>query len=266
MSQPDRPVRIHDIQAKKARGEKITMLTAYCAWMARLLAGSRTVDMLLVGDSLGMVELGYDSTVPVTMEDMVRHTRAVRMGAPNALVVADMPFLSHQTGTIRALRNAGSLLQHGGATAVKVEGGESIVETVQRIVSAGIPVMGHLGLLPQSIHAQGGHRRQATRPEEQGQLLADAAALEQAGVFAIVLECVPAALARRVSEVSRVPIIGIGSGPDCDGQVLVTQDILGLSGSTAPPFARQYAAVGESITSAVQSFAADVRSGAFPNA
>jgi 3-methyl-2-oxobutanoate hydroxymethyltransferase len=177
-----------------------------------------------------------------------------------------MPFLSHQTGTIRALRNAGRLLQHGGATAVKVEGGESIVGTVQRIVSAGIPVMGHLGLLPQSIHAQGGHRRQATRPEEQEQLLADASALEQAGVFAIVLECVPASLARRVSEVSRVPVIGIGSGPDCDGQVLVTQDILGLSGPAAPPFARQYAAIGESITSAVQSFAADVRSGEFPDA
>ncbi len=266
MSQPERPMRIQEIQAKKARGEKITMLTAYCAWMARLLSGSGTVDMLLVGDSLGMVELGYDSTVPVTMDDMVRHTRAVRMGAPNALVVADMPFLSHRTGTIRALRNAGRLLQEGGATAVKVEGGEAIVETVQRIASAGIPVMGHLGLLPQSIHALGGYRRQATRPEEQKQLLADAVALEQAGVFAIVLECVPAALARQVSEASKVPIIGIGSGPDCDGQVLVTQDILGLSGSATPPFAREYAAVGESITSAVQSFAADVRSGEFPNA
>ena len=266
MNQPDRPVRIQDVQAKKARGEKITMLTAYCAWMARLLANSGTVDMLLVGDSLGMVELGYDSTVPVTMDDMVRHTRAVRAGAPNALVVADMPFLSHRAGTIRALRNAGRLLQSGGATAVKVEGGVSILETVHRIVSAGIPVMGHLGLLPQSIHAQGGYRRQATRPEEQEQLLADAAALEQAGVFAIVLECVPAALARQVSKASQVPIIGIGSGPDCDGQVLVTQDILGLSGSATPPFARQYAAVGELIASAVQSFAADVRSGEFPNA
>jgi 3-methyl-2-oxobutanoate hydroxymethyltransferase len=266
MSQPERPVRIQDIQAKKTRGEKITMLTAYCAWMARLLVASGTVDMLLVGDSLGMVELGYDTTVPVTMDDMVRHTHAVRMGAPNALVVADMPFLSHRSGTIRALRNAGRLLQQGGATAVKVEGGEAIVETVQRIVSAGIPVMGHLGLLPQSIHALGGYRRQATRPEEQKQLMTDVAALEHAGVFAIVLECVPAELARQVSEVAHVPIIGIGSGPDCDGQVLVTQDILGLSGPATPPFARQYAALGESITTAVQAFAANVRSGEFPNA
>ncbi|MGD0499720.1 MAG: 3-methyl-2-oxobutanoate hydroxymethyltransferase [Bryobacteraceae bacterium] len=265
MSQPERPVRIHDIQAKKARGEKIAMLTAYCAWMARLLAGSGAIDMLMVGDSLGMVELGYDSTVPVTMDDMMRHARAVRTGAPHALIVADMPFLSHRAGINRALRNAGRLLQRGGATAVKVEGGEEIAETVRRIVLAGIPVMGHLGLLPQSIHAQGGYRRQATRPEEQERLVADRAALEQAGVFAIVLECVPGALARRLSEISRVPIIGIGSGPDCDGQVLVTQDILGLSGSAAPSFARQYAAVGELIVGAVQRFAADVRSGAIPS-
>src|SRR5580700_6943503 len=160
-----RKARIPDIQDKKARGEKITMLTAYDAWMARVLALSGTVDLLLVGDSLGMVELGYDTTVPVTMSDMVRHTRAVRAGAPDALIVADLPFLSHQLGITQAMRNAGRLMQSGSASAVKLEGGGPAVATVERIVSAGIPVMGHLGLLPQSVHQQGGFRRQATNPE-----------------------------------------------------------------------------------------------------
>ena len=176
-------IRIPDIQAHKARGEKIVMLTAYDAWMARILAESGVVDMLLVGDSLGMVELGYDTTIPVTMSDMVRHTRAVRTGAPDALIVADMPFLSHQIGISQAMRNAGRLMQQGGATAVKLEGGGSTVATVEQIVSAGIPVMGHLGLQPQSVHAQGGFRRQATQPDEQRELMADAVALEAAGRF-----------------------------------------------------------------------------------
>src|SRR5580693_10404045 len=160
MSVTSRPLRIPDIQARKTRGEKITMLTAYEAWMARLLEASGVVDMLLVGDSVGMVELGYDTTIPVTMNDMVRHTRAVRAGAPGALIVADMPFLSHQLGVSQAIRNAGRLMEHGAATAVKMEGGGAAVETVERIVGAGIPVMGHLGLQPQSVHAQGGFRRQ----------------------------------------------------------------------------------------------------------
>jgi 3-methyl-2-oxobutanoate hydroxymethyltransferase len=265
MNNTERPVRIPDIKARKNRGEKIVMLTAYDAWMARLLAACGTVDMLLVGDSLGMVELGYDTTVPVTMNDIVRHTRAVRAGAPQALIVADMPFLSHRISRAASLRNAGRLMQQGGATAVKVEGGLSIAETVERIVAAGIPVMGHLGLQPQSVHALGGFRRQFTRPEEQQQLMEDAAALEKAGVFAIVLECVPDELAEVVTAALRVPVIGIGSGPHCDGQVLVTHDILGLSGPQAPPFARQYAQLGEEIRAAVKSFADDVRSGAFPN-
>jgi 3-methyl-2-oxobutanoate hydroxymethyltransferase len=264
MSKAERPVRITDIQAKKPRGEKITMLTAYDTWMARLLAGSGAVDMLLVGDSLGMIELGYDTTLPVTMNDMVRHTRAVRAGAPRALVVADMPFLSHQITVAKALRNAGRLLQEGGATAVKVEGGRTVAPTIQSIVSAGIPVMGHLGLQPQSVHQQGGFRRQATRPDEQLELLACAGALEEAGAFSIVLECVPEELARKVSARLRVPVIGIGSGAECDGQVLVTHDLLGLSGSMTPPFARQYASLGQAITSAAKAFADDVRSGNFP--
>jgi 3-methyl-2-oxobutanoate hydroxymethyltransferase len=260
------PARIPDIQARKTRGEKITMLTAYEAWMARVLAASGAVDMLLVGDSVGMVEMGYGTTIPVTMNDMVRHTRSVRAGAPEALIVADMPFLSHQIGVGQAMRNAGRLMQHGGATAVKMEGGGAAAETVERIVSAGIPVMGHLGLLPQSVHAQGGFRKQATQPEEQSRLMEDAVALESAGVFAIVLECVPAVLACAVTRRLRVPVIGIGSGPDCDGQVLVTHDILGLSGASKPSFAKQYADLGQAITEAVTAFSGDVRAGRFPHA
>jgi 3-methyl-2-oxobutanoate hydroxymethyltransferase len=258
--------RIPDIRAGKGTGKKITMLTAYDAWMARILADSGVVDMLLVGDSLGMVELGYDTTIPVTMNDMVRHTRAVRTGAPDALIVADMPFLSHQIGIAQAMRNAGRLMQQGGATAVKLEGGGSTVATVEQIVSAGIPVMGHLGLQPQSVHAQGGFRRQATQPDEQRDLMADAMALEAAGAFAIVLECVPREVACVVSRKLTIPVIGIGSGPDCDGQVLVTHDILGLSGAQTPRFAKQYASLGDAIADAVTSFSEEVRTGKFPSA
>lgn len=259
-------IRIPDIQARKARGEKIVMLTAYEAWMARILAETGAIDMLLVGDSVGMVDLGYNTTIPVTMNDMVRHTRAVLAGAPQAFVVADMPFLSHQIGIGQAMRNAGRLMQHGGASAVKLEGGGPAVTTIGRIVSAGIPVMGHLGLQPQSVHAQGGFRKQATLPQEQHQLIADAVALEDAGAFAIVLECVSKELACAVTRKLRIPVIGIGSGPDCDGQVLVTHDILGLSGAAKPPFAKQYANLAEAITKAVGSFSEDVRSGTFPRA
>lgn len=259
-------MRIPDIQARKARGEKIVMLTAYEAWMARILAASGAVHMLLVGDSVGMVDLGCDTTIPVTMSDMVRHTRAVRAGAPQALIVADMPFLSHQIGVGQAMRNAGRLMQLGGASAVKLEGGGPTVSTAARIVAAGIPVMGHLGLQPQYVHAQGGFRKQAKRPEEQRELMTDAIALEDAGVFAIVLECVAGELARAVTQKLRIPVIGIGSGPDCDGQVLVTHDILGLSGSAKPSFAKQYADLAAAIAGAVESFAREVCSGKFPDA
>jgi 3-methyl-2-oxobutanoate hydroxymethyltransferase len=264
MAIPRRTVRIPDIQAKKARGEKIVMLTAYDAWMARILYEAGAVDMLLVGDSAGMVEYGYDTTIPVTVPDIIRHTRGVRTGAPNAFIVADMPFLSHQVSPAEALRNAGRLLRRGGASAVKVEGGGLTADTVERIVAAGIPVMGHLGLLPQSVHQQGGYRRQSTRPDEQQRLLADAAALEEAGAFAIVLECVPDAVACRAAASLRIPVIGIGSGPDCDGQVLVTHDMLGLSGAMTPPFVKQYAALERAIADAVASFAAEVGAGEFP--
>ena len=264
MAQSQQPMRVPDLRAKKSRGEKIAMLTAYNAWMARILSETSAVDLLLVGDSLGMIELGYDTTVPVTTADVARHSRAVRAGAPHALIVADMPFLSHQVSAARALRNAGRLIQEGRATAVKIEGGSAAASTVARIVQAGIPVMGHLGLQPQHVHAQGGFRRQAKRPEEQQQLLKDAQALEEAGVFAIVLECIPDEAARAVTQALRVPTIGIGSGPHCDGQVLVTHDILGLSGAITPAFVKQYASLGEAIATAVRQFSEEVRSGEFP--
>jgi 3-methyl-2-oxobutanoate hydroxymethyltransferase len=264
MNKTEKPLRVPDVQAKKTRGEKITMLTAYSTWLARLLSESAAIDMLLVGDSVGMVELGYENTIPVTVDDMVHHTRAVRRGAPNALIVADMPFLSYQASRSRAVRNAGRLLQKGLATAVKVEGGCAIAETVTAMVSAGIPVMGHLGLTPQSIHLLGGFRRQAKRPHEQRKLLEDAEILEGAGAFAVVLECVPDQVGKEVSERLKIPVIGIGSGPDCDGQVLVSHDMLGLTGGFVPAFAKQYVQLGEAIKSAAKLFSDEVLSGQFP--
>lgn len=257
--------RIHHLQRRKDAGEKIAMLTAYSAWMARLLADAG-VDLLLVGDSLGMAELGYSTTIPVTMDDMVRHTRAVRNGAPESFLVADLPFLSYQASEAEAIRNAGRLVQEGGASAVKLEGGAAMAVTVRRIVEAGIPVMGHLGLLPQSVHQQGGYRQQAKEVPEQQQLLADAQLLEEAGAFSLVVECIPGELAARVSAQCRVPVIGIGAGPHCDGQVLVFHDLLGLSGRRPPSFARQYADLGEAVLQAVRTYVAEVRSGVFPPA
>jgi 3-methyl-2-oxobutanoate hydroxymethyltransferase len=263
MKTSENPVRIPDIQAKKARGEKIAMLTAYDATIARLLDRSG-VDMLLVGDSLGMVVLGYETTLPVTMEDMVRHTQAVSRGASRALIVADMPFLSYHASIPDAVRNAGRLLQEGGAAAVKLEGGHVMAETVERLVSLGIPVVGHLGLQPQSFHQLGGFRRQATRPAEQERLLRDAHLLQQSGAFAIVLECIPDALAQSVTAQLTIPVIGIGSGPFCDGQVLVSNDILGLSEGAMPPFVKQYASLAETVVGAARSYNAEVRAGQFP--
>ena len=264
--QSSRLLRIPEIQHKKDRGEQIVMLTAYSCWMARLLEESGGIDMLLVGDSLGMVEMGFETTIPVTLDDMIRHTRAVRNGAPRAFVVADLPFLSYQPSKSEALRNAARLMQEGGASAVKLEGGASVRKTVRRMVEAGIPVMGHLGLLPQSLHQQGGYRQQAKEPEEQEQLLRDAAALERAGAFSIVVECIPTELAARVTEACRIPVIGIGAGANCDGQVLVTNDILGLTGGRAPGFARRYVDLGDAILTAARAFSSDVQAGRFPPA
>ncbi len=266
MKHTSRAIRIPGLRRKKEQGEKITMLTAYNAWMARVLAETGDIDLMLVGDSLGMVELGYDSTIPVTLDDMVRHTRAARNGAPDALLVADLPFLTYHANEADAIRSAARLMQEGGANAVKLEGGASIVHTVKRLVDAGVPVMGHLGLLPQSVHQLGGYRQQATRPEEQESLLADALALEAAGAFAIVVECIPHAVAARVTAACKIPVIGIGAGPSCDGQVLVTHDLLGLSGPVSPSFAKRYAEIGDAVAEAVKAYAREVRNSEFPAA
>ena len=262
MAEAHKRIRVPDLKEMKQRGEKIAMLTAYDATMARLFDAAG-VDVLLVGDSLGMVVLGYETTLPVTLEATLHHTRAVTRGAPRALVVADMPFLSFQTSVADAVRNAGRLLQEGGAVAVKVEGGQPVVETVRRLVEVGIPVMGHLGLTPQSVHRLGGFRRQATADVDARQLVEDALALQEAGAFAIVLESIPAEVAQRATAEVAIPTIGIGAGPHCDGQVLVSYDLLGLS-DYAPPFARKYAELGEAIATAVKAYAEDVRQGRFP--
>ncbi len=246
----------------KTRGEKITMLTAYDATMAALFDRAG-MDVLLIGDSLGMTILGHPNTLQVTLEDVIRHTQAVRRGAARALLVADMPFLTYQVSVPEAVRNAGRLLQEGGAAAVKLEGGEPVLDVVERLVSLGIPVMGHLGLLPQSVHQQGGFKRQATTERARKQLLADAAALENAGACAVVLECIPSDLAQETSAALKIPTIGIGSGPHCDGQVLVSYDLLGLT-AEAPPFARQYADLGNTILAAVRAYYDDVKQGGFP--
>jgi 3-methyl-2-oxobutanoate hydroxymethyltransferase len=258
-------VTVPDFRSKKARGERLAVLTAYDATMARLLDRAG-VDALLVGDSLGMVVLGHDSTVPVTLDDMVHHTRAVVRGSTRALVIADMPFLTYQTGTADAVRHAGRLIQEGGASAVKLEGGRPVIDVVTRLVEVGIPVMGHLGLLPQSIHQLGGYHKQATGTEEARQLLDDARALEAAGAFAIVLESIPADLAAEVTSTLHIPTIGIGAGPECDGQVLVSYDMLGLFDGFVPSFVRQYAQLAGEVTSAARTYVEDVRRRQFPAA
>jgi len=255
-------VRVPDLREKKRRGEKLVMLTAYDATMARLLDGAG-VDVLLVGDSVGVVLLGYDTTLPVTLDEILHHTRAVARGAKRALVVADMPFMSYQASIEEAVRNAGRLLQ-AGAAAVKVEGGAPIVGAVRRMVELGIPVMGHIGLQPQSVHQVGGYRRQGGRPGDLDALIEDARSLERAGAFAIVLEAVDADAARQVTASVAVPTIGIGAGPHCDGQVLVSHDMLGLFDGHIPSFVRKYAELADEVRKAASAFAADVRSGRFP--
>ncbi len=246
------------LKEMKQRGEKIAMLTAYDALMARLLEQAG-IDVLLVGDSLGNVLLGLPNTIPVTLDDMVHHTKAVSRGASRALVVADMPFLTYRITVPETLRNAGRLIQEAGANAVKIEGGQPVAETVARLVEAGIPVMGHLGLNPQSVNQVGGFRQQAKSTEGARRLTEDAQELERAGVFAIVLESIPEELARTVSADLAVPTIGIGAGAYCDGQVLVCYDALGITGDSAPSFAKPYAQLGEEIVAAAKRYAADVK-------
>jgi 3-methyl-2-oxobutanoate hydroxymethyltransferase len=256
-------IRVPDLKEKKVRGEKIAVLTAYDATMARLLDRAG-VDVLLVGDSLGMVVLGHDTTLPVTLDDILHHTRAVTRGASRALVVADMPFLSYQVSADEAVRNAGRLLQEGGASAVKLEGGHPVLDAVRRMVDVGIPVMGHLGLQPQSLHRLGGYVKQATRPKDADALVADAIALQDAGACAIVLESIPEEVARAATAAIDIPTIGIGAGPYCDGQVLVSYDMLGLFDKFVPSFVKQYAHLSQSIDAATRSFVEDVRAGRYP--
>jgi 3-methyl-2-oxobutanoate hydroxymethyltransferase len=263
MTSKEKPVRVPELGEMKRRGRRITVLTAYDATMARLLDDAG-IDVLLVGDSLGMVMLGYSTTVPVTLDMMVHHASAVSRVTRRALVVADMPFLTYKIDPAETLRHAGRLVQEGGVAAVKLEGGRAAVEATGRLSDAGIPVMGHLGLTPQSVHQTGGFRLQAGTPEAAERLIEDALALESAGAFALVLEKIPPEVAGRVTASVAIPTIGIGAGPDCDGQVLVSYDMLGLFQGVVPSFVRQYAKLGDSILEAARGWAADVRKGEFP--
>lgn len=248
----------------KAKGEKISMLTAYDYTMAAIVdqAGA---DVILVGDSASNVMAGYETTVPMTLEHMIYHASCVVRGASRALIIADLPFMSYQVTVKEALTNAGRMMKEAGAHAIKVEGGESIANTVKRIVDAGIPVMGHLGLTPQSIYKFGTYKVRAKENEEAEQLIRDAKKLEEAGAFSIVLEKIPSLLAQKVTESISVPTIGIGAGPHCDGQVLVIHDMLGLNKDFSPRFLRRYADLHSTMTEAVQQYNKDVKSGDFPN-
>ncbi len=257
-----RPVTLPDILDRKRRGEKLAMLTAYDYPFARWL-DEAGIDLILVGDSLGMVVQGHATTHRVTLEQMIYHVEAVVRGVKRAFVIADMPFLSYQVSEAEAIRNAGRLIQ-AGAQAVKLEGGEEILPLIRRLVDLGIPVMGHLGLMPQRVQAVGGYRTQAVDAAARDRLLSDAKALEEAGVFALVLEKVHPEAARAVTEALRIPTIGIGSGPHCDGQVLVLHDMLGLFPDFRPSFVRVYMEGGQLVKKAVQAFIQDVREGAYP--
>ncbi len=258
-------VTVRTLRRMKERGEKITMLTAYDYPMARAV-DEAGIDVILVGDTVGMVVLGHPTTLPVTMDDMVHHSKAVVRGVARAQVVVDLPFMSYQVGREDALRNAGRLVKEGGAEAVKMEGGQEVLESVEALLAAGIPVMGHLGLTPQAYHRMGGYRIQARNAEGADRLLKDAADLERAGIFALVLEGIPAGVARRVTETLAVPTIGIGAGPFCDGQVLVTYDMLGLQEDLSPKFVKRYAQGRQLFVEAMRRYGDEVRAGAFPAA
>ncbi|XFA72861.1 3-methyl-2-oxobutanoate hydroxymethyltransferase [Thermosynechococcaceae cyanobacterium Okahandja] len=258
-----RPVTLPQLQQKKQQREPITMLTAWDYLWARLLDAAG-VDVVLVGDSLGMVALGYPTTLPVTLEQMTHHARAVRRGVSASLVVCDLPFLSYHESPEQALRSAGQLVKEAQVQAVKMEGASPVVRAAtRRLVEAGIPVLGHVGLLPQQVHQLGGLRQQGKTPEGAAAILADAIALAEAGAFALILEHIPSELAAEITAKLAIPTIGIGAGPHCDGQVLVTADLLGLS-PQAPPFAPVYADLGSQAVSALQRYCEDVRSRRYP--
>lgn len=252
-----------DFQRMKDEGEKIAVLTCYDFPMTGIMDACG-IDMILVGDSVGVVVAGHDNTLPVTMEEMLYHTKAVMRARPKAFVVADLPFLSYQTDLKSARLNAGLLIKEGGAAAVKLEGGAQAAETIAAITAMDIPVVGHIGLTPQSLHRMGGFKVQGKGEEQAEKLLADAIAVERAGAFAVVLEGIPMALAKRITEELSIPTIGIGAGPHCDGQVLVIHDILGLCSKYSPKFVKRYAELGPIIAEACSSYIADVKGGTFP--
>ena len=260
-------ISVPELQRLKAAGQKITALTAYDYPFARILDNCG-IDFILVGDSLGTVIQGADTTLPVSMDDMVYHTRLVTRARPRALVVGDMPFLSYQVGICDAIANAGRLLKEGGAEAVKLEGGVNVARVIKAIVNVDIPVMGHIGLTPQSVHRMGGYKVQGKKsgrqPGARERLIEDAQAVADAGAFAVVLEGVPMDLAGEVTEMLPIPTIGIGAGPHCDGQILVIHDLLGLSGDFSPKFVKRYANLEQTISDAVSAYISDVRDEAFP--
>src|ERR1700692_3390858 len=263
MTRTSKKVRVPDLAVMKERGERIVMLTAYDATTARLLDRAG-IDLLLVGDSLGNVILGLDTTIPVSLDAVLHHTRAVTQGASRALVVADLPFLTYQVSVEQAMRNAARLFQEGGAAAVKLEGGRPVADAVRKLTAAGLPVMGHVGLTPQHVHRLGGMRQQAREEEAAQELIRDALALEDAGAFAVVVEAVPDAVAEAGTSRLQTPPLGIGAGPHCDGQVLVSYDMLGLFDTFVPKFVRQYAQLGELVFDAARNYANDVREGVYP--
>lgn len=257
-------ITVKTLQKMKDEGKKITALTAYETLFAGFLE-SAEIDFILVGDSAGMVFAGHSTTIPVTMEDMIYHTQSVKRAVKNALLVTDMPFMSYQVSSEEALRNAGRLVKEGGAEAVKLEGGKAVASQVKACVEAGIPVMGHLGMTPQSVNKFGGFKTQGKNSEDAKKLKEDALAIEEAGAFALVLEKIPAELAKEITKMLHIPTIGIGAGAHTDGQILVTQDMLGMFQEFKPKFVRLYAKLAEDIRTAVSRYADDVRKGTFPS-
>jgi 3-methyl-2-oxobutanoate hydroxymethyltransferase len=256
-------ISLPELMERKKRGPKLTMLTAYDYPTAKVV-DQAGIDLILVGDSLGMVCLGYADTVPVTMDEMVHHTAAVTRGAESAFVVADLPFLSYQVNVEEAVRNSGRLVKEAGADSVKLEGGRHQADKVEAVVRAGIPVMGHLGLTPQTATQLGGFKVQGRDPEAAQALMEDAKALEGAGAFSLVLECVPSSLAAKVTQALSIPTIGIGAGPHCDGQVLVLHDLVGLFDRFVPKFVKKYANLSEEIRKAAETYKTEVEEGVFP--
>jgi 3-methyl-2-oxobutanoate hydroxymethyltransferase len=263
MNADARPLTVPDLLTMKAAGRRIVMLTCYDATFARLLEAA-DVDVLLVGDSLNQVLAGHETTLSATLDQMIYHAASVRRGARRSLVFVDLPFLTYQVSVPEAIRNAGRVLQESGVHGVKLEGGRPMAETVRALVDRGIPVIGHLGLTPQSVHALGGYRVQGRSEGAAERLLADARALEDAGACAVVLELLPSALASRISAALTIPTIGIGAGAGCDGQVLVLHDMLGLNEMFNPKFLKRYAELGETVRAAIRAYAADVRDGRYP--